>query len=140
MSVTTSPVKPLGAVEAKPLGAGEGAPRVAETAPRGADSGVKTQPLAQRVPYSDQAYAQMTKAPPASAARSAPLMISSVTASQVVAVDVALHGDCAQVLDALETQHDFVLMLGDSADEGWSRLSDLNRRPMLYESIALPLS
>lgn len=29
---------------------------------------------------------------------------------------------CALVLDELETQHDFVLMLADSADQGWSRL------------------
>jgi len=50
-----------------------------------------------------------------------------VGAAQVRAQAQQQHGlasdaACAQVLDALETQHDFVLMLGDSADEGWSRL------------------
>src|SRR5690606_11513465 len=29
---------------------------------------------------------------------------------------------------------------GRSPGEGWSHLSDLNRRPTLYESVALPLS
>lgn len=59
--VTATPVKPLGAVEAKPLGATPGA---AAEAPRAADGAVKTQPLGQRVPYSDQAYAQMVKSSP----------------------------------------------------------------------------
>ena len=52
--VAIAPVKPPGAVEAKPLGAADGTP------PAG-DANLKTQPLATRVPYSDQAYAQMTQ-------------------------------------------------------------------------------
>jgi len=50
-----------------------------------------------------------------------------VGAAQVRAQALQQHGQaddaaCALVLDELETQHDFVLMLADSADEGWSRL------------------
>jgi lipoprotein NlpD len=53
--VAVAPVKPPGGIEARPLGPG------AEGAPAGADGGIKTQPLAQRIPYSEQAYAQMAK-------------------------------------------------------------------------------
>lgn len=62
--VTATPVKPLAPVEAKPLGATVGAITGAaggEAPPRTADGAVRTQPLGQRVPYSDQAYAQMAK-------------------------------------------------------------------------------
>lgn len=51
--VVTSPVRPgMGAVETRPI---DGAPPVA------ADPNTKTGPVAVLVPYSDQAYAQMTK-------------------------------------------------------------------------------
>jgi lipoprotein NlpD len=49
--VTATPVKP-------PAGAPEGRPIVVDTPPA-ADPNTKTQPLGQRVPYSEQAYAQM---------------------------------------------------------------------------------
>lgn len=53
--VATAPVKPVpGGVETRPLDGG---------APS-ADPNMKTQPLAQRVPYSDEAYARMAKLQP----------------------------------------------------------------------------
>lgn len=56
--VATAPMKPLaGSVEARPLDGGAGAPS--------SDPNLKTQPLAQRVPYSDEAYARMAKVQPA---------------------------------------------------------------------------
>lgn len=55
--VAVTPVKPPGTVETRPLG---GAP---DGAPAAADPNVKTQPLGQRVPYSEHAYAKMSKAP-----------------------------------------------------------------------------
>ena len=54
--IAVTPVKPPGTVEARPLGAVEGAPPAA-------DGNLKSQPLGQRVPYSEQAYAQMAKVP-----------------------------------------------------------------------------
>jgi lipoprotein NlpD len=59
--VALAPVKPSGAVETAPLGATGGTPP-------GADSSIKTQPLGQRMPYSEQAYAQMSKGPAAAKA------------------------------------------------------------------------
>jgi len=54
--VVTAPVKPSpGAVETRPI---DGAPPVAST-----DPNMKTQPQGVRVPYSDQAYAQLAKQP-----------------------------------------------------------------------------
>jgi lipoprotein NlpD len=54
--VVTAPVKPPpGAVETRPI---DGAPPVVS-----ADSNMKTQPQGVRVPYSDQAYAQLSKQP-----------------------------------------------------------------------------
>lgn len=56
--VATAPMKPpAGAVEARPLEGGVGVPST--------DPNLKTQPLAQRVPYSDDAYARMAKVQPA---------------------------------------------------------------------------
>ena len=52
--VATAPTSPPGGVETRRLEGG-GAPS--------ADPNLKTQPLAQRVPYSDEAYARMAKAP-----------------------------------------------------------------------------
>ncbi|MEQ1774988.1 MAG: peptidoglycan DD-metalloendopeptidase family protein [Burkholderiales bacterium] len=56
--VATAPIKPLpGGVETRPLDGGTGgAPST--------DPNLKTQPLAQRVPYSDDAYARMAKLQP----------------------------------------------------------------------------
>jgi lipoprotein NlpD len=54
--VATVPVKPpSGAVETRPL----------DGSASSSDPNLKTQPLAQRVPYSDEAYARMAKAQPA---------------------------------------------------------------------------
>ncbi len=56
-AVVATPVKPVpGTVETRPLDGGAGAPS--------ADPNLKTQPLAQRVPYSDEAYARMAKVKP----------------------------------------------------------------------------
>jgi lipoprotein NlpD len=53
--VSTAPVKPVpGAVETRPL----------DGSVPGADPNMKTQPLAQRVPYSDEAYARLAKIQP----------------------------------------------------------------------------
>lgn len=52
--VAVTPVKPAGTVEGRPIGA-------TDAASAAADGNVKSQPLAQRVPYSDQAFAQMAK-------------------------------------------------------------------------------
>jgi lipoprotein NlpD len=60
--VPLAPAKPQGTVDGKPL-ATTGAPAAVEATPPTSDSNLKTQPLGQRVPYSEQAYAQMTKAP-----------------------------------------------------------------------------
>ncbi|MBI1966006.1 MAG: peptidoglycan DD-metalloendopeptidase family protein [Betaproteobacteria bacterium] len=60
-AAVTAPLKTAPGVEARPLGGPPAAPAA------GADT-VKTQPRAERVPYSDQAYAQLSKtesAPPA---------------------------------------------------------------------------
>ena len=54
--VAVMPVKPPGTVEARPIGAPDGAP-----APAAASGDIKSQPLGQRVLYSEQAYAQMAK-------------------------------------------------------------------------------
>ena len=56
--VAAAPIKPPpGVVEVRPLDGGAVAPS--------ADPNLKTQPLAQRVPYSDEAYARMAKVAPA---------------------------------------------------------------------------
>jgi len=54
-AVTTAPVKPPPGVQGRPLGEGQ---------PTAGGDNVKTQPMAVRVPYSDQAYAQMSGAKP----------------------------------------------------------------------------
>lgn len=70
--VAVTAVKPPGAVETRPIGAtgatgatsATGTPdttRTGEIAPPARDANLKTQPLGQRVPYSEQAYAQMAK-------------------------------------------------------------------------------
>src|SRR5690606_36082101 len=59
--VVASPLRTPGTVETKPLGAGVGAAVGAKVEPRGV-----------RVPYSDQAYAQMSGAPPDPAAAKSP--------------------------------------------------------------------
>jgi lipoprotein NlpD len=58
--VALAPVKPQGAIETKP------SVMLADGASPPADGNLKTHPLGQRVPYSEQAYAQLSRgAPPA---------------------------------------------------------------------------
>ncbi len=61
-AVVTAPLKPAPGVETRPLGGSPAAPAT------GADN-VKTQPRAERVPYSDQAYAQLSKTETAPSAK-----------------------------------------------------------------------
>ncbi len=54
---------PGGMALAPPDGSGSKPPAAADGAPRSGDGKLKSQPLAQRVPYSEQAYAQMRAVP-----------------------------------------------------------------------------
>lgn len=70
-SVVTAPLKaPAGAVAAKPLGTGPTPPAVTAAAP--ASGAVVSEPRGVRVPYSDQALAQLSKPEPPAAVRIEP--------------------------------------------------------------------
>jgi lipoprotein NlpD len=75
-TTTTAPFRTAPGVEGRPIGTpGAGPPAVAGSAPGAAAAGaegIKTQPQAQRVPYSDQAYAQLAGVKPEPGAQARP--------------------------------------------------------------------